>query len=169
MNFAVRLEPVSEIPSSSTVEYRWDTDTDILTARLGATRDDREGVSGSVELEGADGSWLILDVRKGRIGGIEVAVWPDVHKNAALTPPTAVEDASVVIPLVAGNSGQGTLEIEAPIRAEADDAERVIYFRIGQKREVRVVRLARDVLLELDSQSRVAGLWLLNVPPFPTS
>ena len=26
---------------------------------------------------------------------------------------------------------------------------------------------ARDLLLELDDRDRIAGLWLLNVPPFP--
>jgi hypothetical protein len=167
LNFAVRLEPTSASPP--VVEYCWDTDTDILAARLDATLEQAEGVSGSVELEGTDGSWLIFDVRRGRISGIEIAVWPDVHRNAALAPPGAQQDALVLVPLVANGSGQGSLEIEAPIRAEADDAERVIYFRIGQKREVRAVRLARDLLLELDSQSSIAGLWLLNVPPFPAS
>jgi hypothetical protein len=167
LNFAVRLEPATASPPA--VEYCWDTDTDILAARLGATQEQPEGVSGSVELEGTDGSWLIFDVRRGRISGIEIAVWPDVHKNAALAPPGAQQDALVLVPLAATGSGQGSLEIEAPIRAEADDAERVIYFRIGQKREVRAVRLARDLLLELDPQSRIAGLWLLNVPPFPAS
>ena len=33
-------------------------------------------MSGSVELEGSDGSWLILDVASGCIDGVEVAVVP---------------------------------------------------------------------------------------------
>ena len=45
----------------------------------------------------------------------------------------------------------------------------VIHFRVGPKRDARTVRLGRDLLFDLDSQSRIAGLWLLNVPPFPTS
>jgi hypothetical protein len=53
--------------------------------------------------------------------------------------------------------------------AEADNDERVIHFRVGARRDVRTVRVGRDLLLEVDSQSRVAGLWLLNVPPFPKS
>ena len=52
-------------------------------------------MSGSVGLEGADGSWLILDVAAGRINGVEVAVWPDVRKLPALAPPTNVEDVHV--------------------------------------------------------------------------
>jgi hypothetical protein len=63
--------------------------------------------------------------------------------------------------------GGSTLEVDTPMRAEADDAERVIYFRIGVRRGVRTVRPGRDLLLDLDPASRIAGLWLLNVPPFP--
>jgi hypothetical protein len=150
------------------VDYRWDSDTDILTVRVEGNHQEGEGTSGSVELEGADGSWLILDVLKGRISGLEIAVWPDVHKSPSLVPPATVEDAHVILPLKSLEPGATTLEVETAIRAEADDAERVIHFRVGTKREVRTVRLARDVLLEVDPQCRIAGFWLLNVPPFPT-
>ena len=93
MSVAVHLEPAAGVPA---VEYRWDADTDILTARLRGANG-RTGMSGSVELEGSDGSWLILDVASGCIDGVEVAVWPDVHKRRGLAPPAA-EEASVVVP-----------------------------------------------------------------------
>ena len=166
MNIAVQLEPSAGSPPA--VEYRWDTDTDILTARLTVT-EEGTGPSGSVELEGADGAWLILDVVKGRIIGIEVAVWPEVHKRATLVPPPVVEPARVMVPLRASQPGASLLEVETPLLAESDEAERVIYFRVGLKREVRTVQLGRDLLLDIDSQSRIAGLWLLNVPPFPST
>jgi hypothetical protein len=165
VNIAVQLEPAAGSPPA--VEYRWDADTDILTVRLDAVAGG-SGASGSVELEGVDGSWLVLDVAQGRISGIEVAVWPDVHKRPTLEPPAAVEDARVVVPLRASHSGPLSLEISTPLVAEADAAERVIYFRVGARREVRTVRLGRDLLLDVDPQSRIAGLWLLNVPPFPS-
>ena len=165
MNIAVQVEPAGGSPPA--VEYRWDTDTDILTARLHPA-DGGNGMSGSVELEGTDGSWLILDVARGRISGLEVAVWPDVHKRRTLAPPSAVEDARVLVVLGSSKAGPLSLEVNTPLVAEADDAERVIYFRVGAKREVRTVRLGRDLLLDLDPQSRIAGVWLLNVPPFPS-
>ena len=31
----------------------------------------------------------------------------------------------------------------------------------------RTVRIARNVLLDLDEHEVLSGLWLLNVPPFP--
>jgi hypothetical protein len=165
VNIAVQLEPAASPPPA--VEYRWDTDTDILTARLEPAQGG-SGASGSVELEGTDGSWLILDVARGRISGLEVAVWPDVYKRASLAPPAKVEDASVLVPLSASNGEPLALEVSTPIAAEADNAERVIHFRMGARREVRTVRLGRDLLLDVDPQSRIAGVWLLNVPPFPS-
>jgi hypothetical protein len=160
---AVQLEPAASIPS---VEYRWDADTEILTARLRGTSG-RTGMSGSVEVEGADGSWLILDVASGCIDGVEVAVWPDVHTRRGLTPPIA-EDARVVVPSSADSREVSALEVETRLLAEADDTQRVIHFRLGAPRPVRTVRLGHDLLLDLDPQSRIAGLWLLNVPPSPT-
>ena len=165
MNVAVQLEPAAE-PCPG-VEYRWDTDTDILTARLVGPVP-REGMSGSVGIEGTDGSWLILDVSAGRIRGVEVAVWPDVHKRPALAPPTLVEDALVVIPSRASQPGIASLEVDAALMAEADTAERVIHFRVGARRNVRTIRLGTDLLLDVDPQSHIAGLWMLNVPPFPS-
>lgn len=164
MNLDVQLEPAGGSPPA--VEYRWDTDTDILTATLDHD-DGGQGMSGSVELEGTDGSWLVLDVDRGRIRGLEVAVWPDVRKRPVLEPPTAVEDVRVLIPLRSSSGGPQSLEVSMPLAAEADDAERVIYFRLGPRREVRTVRLGRDLLLDLDPLGRIAGVWLLNVPPFP--
>jgi hypothetical protein len=166
LNIAMQLEPSAGTPPA--VEYRWDTDTDILIARLDAP-EDGTGVTGALELAGSDGAWLILDVVKGRIAGLEVAVWPDVHKRATLSPPATIEDGHVLVPLRAPQAGPALLEVETPLHAESDEAEQVIYFRVGIKRGVRTVRLGRDLLLDLDPQSRIAGFWLLNVPPFPSA
>ena len=164
MKISVQVEPSPGTPPD--VDYRWDPDTDILSARLRPCAVG-EGLSGAVELEGDDGSWLTLDIASGRINGVEVAVWPDVRKRPALAPPAAVEDARVVVPVRRAEGGVASLEISTNLVAEADNAERVIHFRLGAARETRTVRLGRDMLLDLDSQSHIAGLWLLNVPPFP--
>ena len=94
MSIAVRVEPLHGTPSD--VEYRWDTDTDILTANLRA-RAVGEGASGSVEIEGSDGSWLILDLNGGSMHGVEVAVWPEVRKRSSLAPPSEVTDGRVMV------------------------------------------------------------------------
>ena len=167
MNVAVQLEP-STAESTAPVEYRWDADTDILSARL-LDENSGGGMSGSVGLEGSDGSWLILDVKSGRIRGVEVAVWPDVQKSRSLKAPAVVEEATVVIPSRASQPGIASLEVDTALSAEANTEARIIHFRVGKRREVRTVRLARDLLLEVDPQSRIAGLWMLNVPQFPTT
>lgn len=164
MSFAVQIEPPSgPVPE---VEYRWDPDTDILTASLRA-RGIGEGMSGSVELTGTDGAWLMLDVSGGRISSVEVAVWPDVRKVAVLAPPATVEDARVTVPTRRSQPGVAAVEVNGALSAEADHAERTIHFRLGGSRQVRTVRIARDVLIDVDAHNQIGGLWLLNVPPFP--
>ena len=163
MSIAVRVEPIHGTPSD--VEYRWDTDTDILTANL-RTRAVSEGTSGSVEIEGADGSWLILDVNGGSIHGVEVAVWPEVRKRSSLSLPGEITDGRV---MVGGGEGNGiaSIEMNTALAAEADDAEKTIHFRLGPSRQTKTVRIARDILIDVDGKDRIAGVWLLSVPPFP--
>lgn len=163
MHIALQLEPANG--SMPAVDYRWDPDTDILSAQLHPSGIG-EGASGAVEVEGKDGSWLILDLTSGRIHGVEVAVWPQVRKLSTLSPPTQVEDARVTIRPREGKS-LTALEVNTSLMAEADHAEKVIHFRVGTSRGSRTVRVGRDLLLDVDEQSHLTGVWLLNVPPFP--
>ena len=162
MNIAVQIEPASGAPAG--VQYRWDPDTDILIATLdGASTG--EGLSGTVELQGSDGSWLNLDVTRGCIHSVEIAVWPPVRTLPALRPPPEIEHVQVTVPSRRSQQGIASIEVDTPLLAETDDKERTIHFRMGAARQARTVRVARDLLLDLDSAGRLAGLWLLNVPP----
>lgn len=165
MSLEVRWEEVAEgeLPP---VEYRWDADTDILQAMLrgGAVG---EGLSGSVDIEGTGGEWLTLEVSAGRLAALEVAVWPEVRTVATLDPPAPSATARLEVPSRSGNGALDALEVDTPIRAVADEAERTIHFRIGPSRPARALRVARELLVEVDARSRLAGFWLLNVPPFP--
>lgn len=165
MTIAVQLQGASGPPPA--VHYRWDAGTDIFTATLSIQGGGAQP-SGSVEIEGTDGSWLVLDLRGERVVGVEVALWPDVHRNSTLAAPRQAESADVLVPM-RGGTVSTTLEVEAPMHAEADDAERIVYFRIGDRREARSIRFGSDLLLDVDRQGRLAGLWLLNVPPFPAT
>jgi hypothetical protein len=164
VRIAVQVEP--EVESPPDVEYRWDCDTDILSARL-STAAAVEGTPGSVEVAGEDGSWLILDLTAGRINGVEVAVWPDVRKRPTLEPPAASQAGHAVVRAAMPDGTVPALEMSTAVMAEADAAERTIHFRLGGERRTRTLRLGRDLLLDLDAQSRLAGVWLLNVPPCP--
>lgn len=165
MSLEVRWQEVAErdLPP---VEYRWDADTDILQAMLrgGSVG---EGLSGSVDIEGSDGSWVMLEVTAGRLAAIEVAVWPDVKSVTTLAPPAEAGPARLEVPARSAGAGLDALEVDTAIRAVADQAERTIHFRIGPPRPTRALRAARDLLVEVDAKSCLAGFWLLNVPPFP--
>ena len=135
----------------------------------------REGVpeavtNGAIEVEGTDGSWLTLEIVRGRIGGVQVAVWPTVHRRAALSPPPAppcAAFAQAADDAPARPAGPVSLELSARVAVETDGAERSFHFVIGPPRATESARIADDLVLELDSRRRLAGLWLLNVPPFP--
>lgn len=168
MNIAVRVDQGDGQPPSD-VLYRWDADTEILCAsvrngrRTAAVRETASAAT--VEVEGRDGSWLVLDVADGGVAGVEVAVWPDVHKRSSLSPPAEVEDARVTLAL--GAADPLSHEVTTSIAAESDAGARTIHFTLGPRRPTRAVRVARDLLLDIDRQDRLAGLWLLNVPPSP--
>jgi len=164
VNVTVQIEPATDIPSA--VEYRWDTDTAILTASL-ADNAYADGASGSVELAGSDGSWVILDVRGGRIHGVEVAVWPDVKKLSALRVPADTARGRLVVPSAGSKGGVAMMQMDTTLIAESDQSEQTIHFRLGAGRHVRTVCIARDILVDLDESDTIRGIWLLNVPPFP--
>lgn len=194
MRLRVQVEPTAGAPPD--VDYRWDADTDILSVRVRSssalpsglavavahgeaseapslpTSFGNEPMSGAVELEGRDGSWIVLDVEAGHLAGVEVAVWPNVRKLSGLTPPVVVEDARVRLAGHKRRAPRGTepasVEVTTRLTAEADAAERTIHFRLGPPRQARAVRLGRDLLVDIDADDHLAGLWLLNVPPVPT-
>jgi hypothetical protein len=164
VNIIVQVEPADRTPAA--VEYRWDSDTAILSATL-ADGACAEGMTGSVELAGSDGSWVTLDVAGGAVHGVEVAVWPDVHKLPSLRAPLEAECARLHVPL--GDSAEGitVVQMDTTLMAEADPAERTIHFRLGGKRPARTVSIARDILVDVGDDDAIKGIWLLNVPPFP--
>jgi hypothetical protein len=165
VNIAVQIEPRTD--KTPKVKYTWDSDTEILSAHLrpGA---EASGLSGSVGLEGEDGSWVILDVNGGRINAVEVAVWPEVQQRPVLEVPAKVEDAAVLIPAARSSREIRSVEVATNLTAEANAAKSTIHFKLGKASKTRAIRLASDILLDVDSQNRVAGLWLLNVPPCPS-
>ncbi|MBX7119923.1 MAG: hypothetical protein K1X31_13100 [Gemmatimonadaceae bacterium] len=166
MSLEARVESVDEA-AVPPVEYAWDPDTEILRAamRPAVAAPDAEA---AVDLEGRDGAWLTLELTAGALAAVEVAVWPDVRSCETLVPPSAAP-ARLLLADRDGRPGAPPVEVDTAIGAVADRAERTIHFRIGPPRPCRAVRVARELLVELDGRSRLAGLWLLNVPPFPSA
>jgi hypothetical protein len=157
--------PAEELPPT---DYRWDADTEILTVTIRPSGV-AEGMSGSVDIQGEDGAWLLLEVSSGRLASVEVAVWPDVRTVEKLEPPSGAAAVRVQVPATRKGAGTDALEMESAISAVADRAERTIHFRIGPQRPSKPMHVSRDLLVELDTKARIAGLWFLNVPPLPGS
>ena len=63
--------------------------------------------------------------------------------------------------------GVAAVEVDTPISVEKNETDSVFHIRVGRARAATVVRVGDHLLVEVDKQSRLAGLWLLEVPPFP--
>jgi hypothetical protein len=148
------------------INYKWDAETDILTGAIKSGRRKAGGLTGSVELEGSDGSFILLDVAGGAICGVEVVVWPDV-RTAGLTVPSSVDEGDVMLPTRRSQPTVAAVEVDTALAIETNAAESVFHVRLGPARKSRAVRVADGLLVEVDEEAELAGLWLLDVPPFP--
>ena len=165
MQFETRIEPLDgKLPK---VTYRWDPETDILTvACKGVAKGN--GMNGTVDLEGGDGSFVVIDVAGGALRGVDVVTWPDEVKTVAkLIAPEAAKDGQVTFPTRKSQPGVAAVEVDTPISVEKNETDSVFHIRVGRARAATVVRVGDHLLVEVDKQSRLAGLWLLEVPPFP--
>jgi hypothetical protein len=157
---AIDLDPAAP----PRVRYGWDAETEILTACI---EDRREGgwPSTSVTLAGTSGAWVTLDLRGGRFCGLEVAVWPPVELRAVLPAPRPAASGHARCPEAAG--GPSEVEVDVELRADRDRGGRTVRLGVGPPRASRPVRVARDIMLDVDDAGALAGVWLLNVPPLP--
>src|SRR5574341_977140 len=165
MQFEARIEPLEgKLPK---VSYHWDPETDILSvACKGVSK--ANGLNGTVDLEGQDGSFVVIDVAGGMLRGLDVVSWPDdVRVVPSLRAPTETKDGQVMIPSRKSQPGVAAVEVDTALTVEKDPHEAMFHIRVGRARPAAVVRVADHLLVEVDKQSRLAGLWLLEVPPFP--
>jgi hypothetical protein len=165
MHFEARIEPLNgKLPK---VSYRWDPETDILTvACKGVPKG--EGMNGTVDLEGGDGSFVVIDVAGGTMRGMDVVTWPeDVRTVASLAPPATSKEGQVTFPDRHSQPGVSAVEVDTALTVDKNEKESVFHIRVGRQRPATVVRIADNMLVEIDKQARIAGLWLLEVPPFP--
>jgi len=165
MTFEARIEPLDgKLPR---VSYHWDPETDILSVSCkGAAK--TTGLNGTVDLEGSDGSFVVIDVAGGCVRGVDVVTWPDdVRTMQNLAIPQPENGARVVFPGERSQAAVAAVEVDTALTMEKNQAESVLHIRVGRARPARVVRAADRLLVELDKHSRLAGLWFLDVPPFP--
>ncbi|HUL50512.1 MAG TPA: hypothetical protein VLT79_10905 [Gemmatimonadales bacterium] len=151
-----------------TVSYHWDPETDILSISCkGGTK--AQGLNGTVDLEGADGSFVVIDVADGCLRGVDVVSWPDdIRTVADLGAPSAAKHARIVFPSRRSQPGTvAAVEVDTALTIEKNAGETVFHLRVGRTRRVTALQVADRMLVEVDTQERLAGLWFLDVPPFP--
>jgi hypothetical protein len=144
------------------IRFTWDAETEILAGRLDGVAGG-PGLTGSVELEGKDGSFIVLDVADGVMRGLEIVVWPRVQ-TAPVVPPDARERGRLLIPTRVSQPGIAAVELDTHLLAERSEDGSTIHVRVGPKRKVTATRLADGLILELDRRGEIAGFWLLGVP-----
>ena len=165
MQYETKIEPLDgKLPK---VTYTWDTETDILSvACKGGSK--ATGLNGTVDLQGDDGSFVVMDVAGGVLRGLDVVSWPDdVRVVADLSGPADAKDGRVVFPSRRSQPGVAAVEVDTALTVEKNGSESVFHIRVGRVRATQVVRIADHLLVEVDKQARLVGLWLLEVPPFP--
>jgi hypothetical protein len=165
MNYETKIEQLDgKLPK---VTYKWDAETDILSvACKGATKS--KGMNGTVDLEGEDGSFVVIDVAGGVLRGLDVVSWPDdVRVVPDLDGPEDSKEGRIVFPTRRSQPDVAAVELETDLTVEKNASESVFHIRVGRAKPSQVVRVADHLLVEVDKQSRLAGLWLLEVPPFP--
>jgi hypothetical protein len=91
----------------------------------------------------------------------------DIRTLDALAIPESAKDGRVVFPSRKSNPGVSAVEVDTALTVEKNQSESVLHLRVGRQRAATVVRVADRLLVEVDKNSRLAGLWFLDVPPFP--
>lgn len=163
MNISARVEPLpGRLPS---VRWHWDPETDILSGSLREAAG--PGVTGTLELTDAEGAVAVVDVVGGVIRGVDIVVWPEVTTRQELSPPLPGRDGRVLLPSRNSPSAAASVELDTSLAVTTNRGQTVFHLRLGSRRPVEVVRVADNLLIEIDQRLDLAGFWLLNVEPFP--
>jgi len=162
MHFEARIEPLTgKLPK---VSYRW---TRRPTSSQSPVRNgESDGAQRTVDLEGGDGSFVVIDV-----AGAASTAWTSspgrtTSAHATTSPSRSRPRRRVVFRAGSRSRGWRRSSGHRTHRGE-EPTESVLHIRVGRQRVASVVRVADLLLVEVDKNSRLAGLWFLDVPPFP--
>ncbi len=156
------VEPVTSLP---VLTWRWDAETDILSGSFRAASSSR--LDGTIELNDIEGAIAVLDIADGAVSGLDIVVWPEVTTSRTLLLPTSVDSGRLVLG-AAVTERTTSFEVESPLAMRTNAGENLYHLRLGEQRVARTVRVADQLLVELDPDGTLAGCWLIGVPPFPS-
>src|SRR3989442_14585605 len=127
MQFEARIEPLTgKLPK---VTYRWDPETDILSVACKGTGK-ATGLNGTVDLEGGDGSFVVIDVAGGCIHGVDLVTGPDdIRTRDNLPIPEPTKDGRVVFPGRKSQPRGAAVEGDTALPLEKNQTESVLHIR----------------------------------------
>jgi hypothetical protein len=110
-------------------------------------------MDGTVDLEGGDGSFVVIDVAGGAMRGVDVVTWPeDVRTVASLAPPATSKEGQVTFPDRRSQPGVFGRRGRQPRSPSTRRQGSVFHIRVGRQRAATVVRVADHMLVEVDKQ-----------------
>ena len=145
-------------------DFHWDPETEILAGGH-ALPESAGAATIAWEFEGPEGAVVVLETVGGTLCSVEVVVWPDVERVRSLNVPHDAPPGRVGFVLPTGVAG-GVVEIDTVITAAAPPSETLIHLSFATPR-ARSVRVAENVVADLDADGHLAGLWLEDLPLFP--
>ena len=165
----LKVAATQEGGSPPAVDYRWDGQTGILSARFMRAHNGHQSpaasAEGLVEIAGNDGSWLHLETHAGRLEGMEIAIWPEFDVDSAQRPPEMSEGyADVQLQVEEQAAKSGVIALTTNVRAIPCSSGQLMRLRFGSSRLHTLLRAADNLLVGTDRQGRLAEIWMLRVP-----
>lgn len=167
MTLAARIGPLqSRLPQ---VEFHWDFETEILTARLSIVGPTRASEARTIELGDEGGAFVTLGLDGDIVTGLEVVVWPKCAVSGELAPPPTERRGRMEVQLDEAAWEAGVVDLTVELSCEKNDGGSTIHIGVGDPRQSDCVILAENLWAEVDRSDWLAGFWLLGVPPFPSA
>jgi hypothetical protein len=147
-----RFEFLSSNPAEAV--YAYDSETGILSIKLNSQG---TGEQGALEISDIEGGILLLHTRSGMVDGVEVVVWPELDVEQDLEDPVITDSGLVVPPLEID-------EMECELGVMVNDGGTTLRIAINDGYAHQTVAIADKLLLDLDEDMELTGIWMLDVP-----
>lgn len=164
MTIPIQVLPLEgELPRA---DFHWDSKTEMLASTIiygePAGSDFR-----TLELGGAHGSYVSLNLVNGLLTGIEIVVWPQGEIVDELSTPSAARNGQLKVDLSGHGNTAAVVELDGPLSCLRTADESRVHLSFQREVSTEVVALAHNLMADVDDRDRLAGLWLVDVPPFP--
>ncbi len=143
------------IPSEpSTASYAYDSETGILSIRFDSPP---SGEQGAIELSDVGGGILFLHTKSGVVDGLEIVIWPVLDADGEVDDPIPT-DAGIVVPPLEID------EVDCELVTRVNSVGTIVHIAVNDGYAEKTIALADNFLLDVDEDSELTGIWMLDVP-----